>query len=79
MITIHDPQEGLKGFEFMQVVIATGTEVTLTGNYGNVMMIENDQDLPSFSITVGVPEPSTILLCAIAGLCFIGIRRRRNG
>ena len=71
--TIYELQdENLKSIEFMQIVIAAGTQVTLTGNYATMLMCETGFELPAFSITVGVPEPSSVVLIVIGSFWFFG-------
>lgn len=72
--SIYETPEDLKGFEFMQIVVAAGTQATVTGSYATVLMCELDQKFPSFSITVGVPEPSMMILSILGGIYLLGIR-----
>ena len=65
--------------EFMQIVVPYGGTATLTGRYTNLLQAEQGLPMFPFSITVvGVPEPSTLVLLVLSGLCFLGFRMRKN-
>jgi len=62
-----------EGYALLNVVVATGTTVTLEG------LFVGSEGLASMSVPVGgtvIPEPGTIMLLLTGVLCLAGIRRR---
>ena len=75
-VALCNPIDNLYSIEFMQIVVPQGGEATLTGLYTNTWATSRRIPMVPFSITVvGVPEPSTLVLLVLSGLCFLGTRR----
>lgn len=69
---IRNPIEGLKSVEFMRVVVPHGQKATLTGYYTNIELAS--AALPMVPFTITIPEPSTLALLLLGGLCLIASR-----
>lgn len=60
------------GTDFMQVVLPAGGGPVIVSGY-----IAGTPDDILWSQSVGVPEPSTILMLVVGGLCFLAVRFRK--
>ena len=75
-LAVNNAIDNLNQIDFVQVCIPAGTSALVTGLYTNTVDADAGVAMVPFEFTVGIPEPSTIVMLVLGALCLLGIRRK---